>query len=150
MTVDRGHGRIETRHIWTSTELNEYIKFPCVENVFCIQRTTTDLLGNLVKGRKTTTELCYGVTSIPGKNVAERVLTLNRGHWGIENRLHHVRDTTYDEDRSQVRTGSRPHAMATIRNIAISIVRIEGASNIAKWSRKLRAASYRVLELIGA
>jgi hypothetical protein len=150
MTVDRGHGRIETRRIWTSAELNGYLKFPCVENVFCIQRITTDLCGNLVKGRKTTTELCYGITSIPGKNVAERVLTLNREHWGIENRLHYVRDRAYDEDRSQVRTGSRPHAMATLRNIAISLVRIEGASNIAKWSRKLRTASYRVLELIGA
>jgi len=54
-----------------------------------------------------------------------------QGHWGIENRLHWVRDVTFDEDGSQVRTGQAPRVMATCRNLAISILRIDGWNNIA-------------------
>ena len=54
-----------------------------------------------------------------------------QGHWGIENRLHWVRDVTYDEDRSQVRSGNAPQVMATLRNTAISLLRIAGWTNIA-------------------
>jgi predicted transposase YbfD/YdcC len=54
-----------------------------------------------------------------------------RGHWGIENRLHWVRDMTYDEDRSQVRTGHGPQVMAAFRNLAITTLRLSGATNIA-------------------
>jgi predicted transposase YbfD/YdcC len=54
-----------------------------------------------------------------------------RGHWGIENRLHRVRDMTYDEDRSQVRTGHGPQVMAAFRNLAITTLRLSGATNIA-------------------
>jgi hypothetical protein len=54
-TVDKGHGRIEQREIWASTELNDYVDFPHVAQVFCIRRTTTDLEGKVLKGRKSTT-----------------------------------------------------------------------------------------------
>jgi predicted transposase YbfD/YdcC len=78
-----------------------------------------------------------------------RLLDKNRAHWGIENRLHYVRDMTYDEDRSQVRTASRPQAMATIRNLAISILRIAGARNLAKKTRRLNRKSEILLALLG-
>ena len=58
-----------------------------------------------------------------------------RGHWGIENRLHWVRDVTYCEDASQIRTGNAAHVMATTRNLAISVHRLTGATNIAKALR---------------
>ncbi len=58
-----------------------------------------------------------------------------QGHWGIENRLHWVRDVTYDEDRSQIRTGNAPHVMATLRNTAISLLRLTGWTNIAAGLR---------------
>lgn len=54
-----------------------------------------------------------------------------RGHWGIENRLHWVRDVTFDEDHSQVRTGNSPQIMASLRNAAITLLRLAGYSNIA-------------------
>jgi len=84
--------------------------------VFLVERITTDLQGKVVRGRKSTVEWSFGVTSL-GTEQADpaRLLELNRGHWEIENRLHHVRDVTYDEDRSQVRRGNRPHAMASLR-----------------------------------
>ena len=54
------------------------------------------------------------------------VLALVRGHWSIENRLHHVRDVSYDEDRCRVRTGHLPRNLACLTNLAISIVRLKG------------------------
>jgi hypothetical protein len=112
--------------------LNDYLDFPHVGQVFCIRRTTTDLNGNVVKGRKSITETVFGVTSLlPQQASPAQVLAYNRGHWQIENRLHHVRDVSYDEDRSQVRRGRRPHAMATLRNVAISLLRLAGVENIA-------------------
>ena len=150
MTVDKGHGRLETREIWTSTELNDYLDFPHVGQVFRIRRTTTDLQGNVVKGRKSTTETVFGVTSLtPQQATAAQVLAYNRGHWQIENRLHYVRDMTFDEDRSQVRKSRRPHAMATLRNIAISLLRLAGAENIAAATRFLGRQTDRPLRLVG-
>jgi predicted transposase YbfD/YdcC len=121
-----------------------------VGQVFRIRRTTTDLEGHLVKGRKATQETVYGVTSLlPQKATPAQVLSYNRGHWEIENRLHHVRDVAYDEDRSQVRRGRRPHAMATLRNVAISLLRLGGVENIAAATRYLGRQAARPLRLLG-
>lgn len=150
ISVDKGHGRLETREIWTSTELNGYIDFPHVGQVFCIRRTTTDLAGNVVKGRKSITDVVYGLTSLtPLKGSPETVLAHNRSHWHVENRLHYVRDMTYDEDRSQVRKRNGPHAMATIRNVAISLLRLAGVQNIAVATRHLGRQAQRPLRLLG-
>lgn len=148
--MDKGHGRIEVRHIRTSTELNGYVDFPHVGQVFCIERITTDLHGNVLRGRKGTRELCFGLTSLTSEQATpERLLGLNRDHWHIENRLHYVRDMTYDEDRSQVRRGNRPHAMASLRNAAISLLRLAGATNIAAATRELGRRPEAIARLIG-
>ena len=149
-TVDKGHGRLEQREIWTSTALNDYVEFPHVAQVFCIRRTTTDLEGKVVKGRKSITERVYGVTSLsPEEASPAELLAYNRGHWQIENRLHYVRDMTYDEDRSQVRRKRRPHTMATLRNVAISLLRLARAQNIAAATRHLGRQAERPLRLLG-
>jgi predicted transposase YbfD/YdcC len=73
------------------------------------------------------TDIAYGVTSLKkGQVSAERLLELNRGHWEIENRVHYVRDVTYDEDRCRIRAQNGPRMMASIRNLAISISRLMG------------------------
>jgi len=83
-----------------------------------------------------TVELAYGVTSLEQKRAsAERLLELNRGHWEIENRVHHVRDVTYDEDRCRIRTDNGPRMMASIRNLAISIARMMGFRYIPQANR---------------
>lgn len=149
-TLDKGHGRIERREIWTSVAINDHVDFPHVGQVFCIRRTTTDLEGNVVRGRTSTTEMVYGLSSLsPHKASPEELMAYNRGHWQIENRLHHVRDMTYDEDRSQVRKGRRPHAMATLRNVAISLLRLAGAENIAAATRHVGWHNQRPLRLLG-
>ncbi|MEK8017043.1 MAG: hypothetical protein VSS75_009260 [Candidatus Parabeggiatoa sp.] len=78
------------------------------------------------------------------------MLKRNRGHWTIENRSHYVRDVTFDEDHSQVRTGSGPQIMACLRHFAIGTLRlVKNAANIASALRDIAAKPHRALELIG-
>ena len=131
-TIDKGHGRIEIRKICLSDDLSGYLRFPHAEVVFCLDRKILNLDGSLRHH-----EVVYGVTSLQGtgKRAAKALLALVRGHWTVENRLHWVRDVTYDEDRSQVRTKNGPRAMATLRNMAMSLLRLAGASYIASANR---------------
>jgi predicted transposase YbfD/YdcC len=139
------------RQIWTTTELNDCLTFPHVNQAFLIKRITTDLKGNVVKGRKTAEETCLGITSTAVEDAGpKRLLALNRGHWCIENKSHHVRDMTYDEDRSQVRTGNRPQALASFRNLAISLLRLAKVTNIAAATRHLNRRPEKTLALLGA
>lgn len=136
---------MELRHVWTSTELNSYLAFPHVAQCFCIQRDITKLVND-----KQHTETVYGVTSLtPDRANPERILNLARGHWAIENRLHWVRDVTFDEDRSQVRKGNGAQIMASLRNIAISLLRMAGARYIAPALRACARLGQGVLRLIG-
>jgi len=78
------------------------------------------------------TEVTSLVTSLPPERAsATALLGYLRGHWRIENRLHYVRDVTFDEDRSHVRCGAAPQVMATCRNLALALLRHAGAPNVA-------------------
>lgn len=144
-TFDKGHGRIEARIIQTSTALNDYLEFPYVRQVCRIERTTYKLNGEFMRS-----EVAYGITSLsPEKADAQRLLSLNRGHWCIENRLHWVRDVTFDEDRSQVRIGEGPRVMATLRNVAISLFRLHNVKNTAQALRKCSWNMERALNWVG-
>ena len=103
----------------------------------------------MVKGRKSIVETVYGLTSLSPDRASPAQVLDNRGHWEIENRLHYVRDMTYDEDRSQVRRGRHPHAMATVRNVAVSLLRLAGAQSVAVATRYLGRQIERPLRLLG-
>lgn len=123
-----GRGRRITRTIKVTT-VPEWIDFPTAAQVAQLRRTRTE------NGAKTV-EVVYLITSAnhlvaPPAQLAAWV----QGHWGIENRLHWVRDVTFGEDLSQVRTGQAPRVMATCRNVAISMLRITGWDNIAAGLR---------------
>jgi hypothetical protein len=95
-------------------------------------------------------ETVFCLTSLtPPKAAASRLLQLNREHWAIENRLHYVRDWTFDEDRSQVRKRATPHLMASLRNLALALLRLAGASNIAAATRFFMRHDERAMELLG-
>ena len=144
-TIDKGHGRLEIRRIWASTELNNYLEFPCHQQVMRIERIT-----EMLKSGKQRHEVVYSITSLsPEKASPQRLLELNRGHWSIENSLHHVRDTTFDEDRSQIRTKTAPQVMSTLKNLAISILRLNSFRNIASALRHFAAKQHLTLALIG-
>jgi hypothetical protein len=136
---------LELRSIWTSTELTGYLTFPYAAQVFAIRRDTTEIVSG-----KCRSETVYGLTSLtPQKATPQRLLDLGRGHWSIENRLHWVRDVTFDEDRSQVRKFAGPQVMASIRNMAISLLRMAGATNIAQALRYCARLGSNVLRFIG-
>ena len=95
--------------------------------------------------------MAYAVNSLPPEEAdAAQLLDLWRGHWGIENRVHWVRDVTMDEDRSQVRTGAAPQFMAGMRNLTISLLRLSGESNIAAALRCHADKPFLALALVGA
>jgi predicted transposase YbfD/YdcC len=137
---------LETRAIWVSLQPPNSLDFPCVAQVARIERVRVRL-----KDHSEQRETVFCITSLtPEKADATRLLKLNRDHWSIENRLHYVRDRTFDEDRSQVRKRAAPHMMASLRNLAIALLRLAGAStNIAAASRFLMRHTERALELLG-
>jgi len=136
---------LEERRIWTSTELCGYLNFPYVAQVFVIQRTILQL----TTGERRC-EIVYGVTSLsPEKASPARLLTLNRNHWCIENGLHYVRDFTFDEDRCRIRKHAGARVMASLRNLAISLLRLAGMVNIAQGLRACARHPQRPLRLLG-
>ncbi len=95
-------------------------------------------------------ETAYYLTSLPAALAGPAELDrLVRGHWGIENRVHYVRDVTFDEDRSQAFTGNGPRNLATCRNLAISVLRFAGNTNIARAVRHIARDITRALTLLG-
>jgi len=144
-TTDKGHGRLETRAIWVSQRC-PYLNFPYVQQVARIERRRLRL-----KDHTEQRETIFCITSLsPEKADATRLLQLNRDHWSIENRLHYVRDRTFDEDRSQVRKRAAPHMMASLRNLAIRLLRLAGATtNIAVATRFFMRHTDRAMELLG-
>lgn len=144
-TTDRAHGRIERRRLATSQSLEGYLDWPGIRQVFRLERQS-----QMISSGQTRTETVYGLTSLgPDRADPARLLELTRGHWLIENQSHWVRDVTFDEDRSQVRIGSTPQAMAAFRNTAIGLLRLSGQTNIASAIRYLAAQPQKALDLIG-
>jgi len=127
------HGRIEIRKIWVTTELNNYLNFPHVQQAFMIERLVND------KKRGTTSiETAYGITSqSPELADARTLLLTNRGHWTIENCCHYILDWTFDEDRCRIRTGYGPENMTRLRKFAIGLIKSKGASSVAQKMRQL-------------
>ncbi|MBL0886909.1 ISAs1 family transposase [Myceligenerans sp. I2] len=123
-STDRGHGRRATRTIKV-LDAPAWIEFTGAAQVAQLRRTIT------VKGKKTV-EVVYLVTSA-GARIADpaTLATWANGQWSIENRLHWVRDITFDEDPCQIHTGHAPQNMAALHNTAIAILRTTGWNNIA-------------------
>ncbi|MFF5522634.1 ISAs1 family transposase [Streptomyces coeruleorubidus] len=137
-----GHGRSEIRRIKAAT-VNSLL-FPGARQAVQIKRRRTDRTTG-----KTTVKTVYAVTSLTAEQATPSQLArLVRDHWTIE-ALHHVRDTTFAEDASQLRTGNAPRAMATWRNLAIGALRAAGAKNIAAGLRRNARDPRRPLALLG-
>jgi predicted transposase YbfD/YdcC len=142
--LDKGHGRVETRRIWTSERLNGYVNFPHAAQVACVEREVFEVSAN-----KTTLERVYLISSQNRAQAsAEQLLALNRGHWGIENKLHYVRDVAYDEDHCRARTGNTPRTLACLRNFAISLLRLLQVKNIKAALRDLAANARKVFTML--
>ena len=126
------HGRREQRSLWVlaDPELNGYVgssgehglPWPHLAQVCRLERRRTLLRAGRVIGQQA--EVSYAITSRPPEQAgAAELLQTLRGHWGIENKIHWVRDVTFDEDRCQVRSGAAPQALAACRTLAIALIR---------------------------
>lgn len=138
------HGdRQEVRVLRCSAALTGYLDWPGLGQVCRIERQVTH-------HGETRRETAYAITSAtPHQAGPRRLLRWWRGHWEIENRLHWVRDVTFDEDRSQVRTGAGPQVLAALRNTAIGSLRRAGHRNIAEATRFYAAHPRPALRLLG-
>lgn len=113
--LEKSKGRIEKRIIWMSQDLTDYLNWPGLTHVFKVQRDRSDKKGK-------TQETVYGIASLPDQySSIEKLTEYLRGHWSIENNLHRVRDVSFHEDQSTIRTGKAPQVMAMLRNLVISV-----------------------------
>ncbi|WP_237529310.1 transposase [Streptomyces sp. SID5770] len=141
---ERGHGRRETRSVRTLTVTGLDLDFPHVVQAAKILRHRTDL-----KTGKITRQTVYVITDMPAREASpQQIGRLTRSQWGIE-AVHHIRDTTFTEDASKVRTGHGPANMATLRNLAINTLRDAGHRSIAAGLREVSYEPFtRPLDLL--
>jgi predicted transposase YbfD/YdcC len=137
--VSTGHGRRARRTIKAALA-PAWIGFDGAAQVAQLRRTVT-------RNGKKTVEVVYLITSDRDADPAVLAAWV-KGHWEIENRLHWVRDVTYQEDRSLVRTGNAPRVMASLRSLAISLLRLDGHANIAAANRHHARDPQRTLQLL--
>jgi predicted transposase YbfD/YdcC len=145
ITIDGiDHGRIETRKIWLTTDLNGYLYFPHVGQAFMVERITINK-----KSGKESKDVAYGVTSkTPDLADAAQVLQDNRGHWSIENSCHYIIDWNYDEDRSRIRTGNGPENITRLRRFAVGIIKSKGVRSVAQKMRQLTQNTRAVFDYL--
>jgi predicted transposase YbfD/YdcC len=137
---ERGHGRINRWETWTADAAG--IDFPHIQQVACILRNEFTL--DKVRISK---ERAWIATS-SGTATAADIHTHVREHWGIENKSHHVRDTTWHEDAQQTYTGSGPQVMATLRNAAASLLRLSGYTKIKETTEWIGRDRNRALPIL--
>lgn len=129
--TEKGHGRIEWRRLTVSGELQGYLDWPYVAQVFKLEREFRQ-----VNTGKVTHEVVYGITSLTAHEAGpKRLLKITRGHWGIESGLHYRRDMTLREDRSRVRRGQAPQAVAIVNNLILGL--------FARWGYRSAPAARR-------
>jgi predicted transposase YbfD/YdcC len=148
-TTDKGHGRLETRTLTSTSQLGEdYLDFPGVAQCFKLTRTRT-LRDRATGVDKTTTQTVYGITSLPREEAdAGRLLALVRAHWGIENKVFYVRDQTLGEDACRVRKRAAPVVFSALRNGVVNLLQTLGVKNRAEQLRRFCADPVKALQAI--
>lgn len=133
-TEDHGHGRKETRIIEATTELPDEV-YDDWAGIMAGLRITRI---REIKGITSKEEL-YGITSVvPGETPMEKIAQALRGHWGIENQVHYVRDVTFHEDSIKTRKGNGAQVFAALRNTILNLFRLNNVTNVAQEKRRLQ------------
>jgi predicted transposase YbfD/YdcC len=129
--------------VTTSTWLNEYrADWPGLAQVVRVERERR-------AGGETAVEVAYYITSLTREQAGpDRLLGLIRAHWGVENRLHYVRDVTLGEDACRVRTGNAPEILAGLRNVVVHLLERVDAPSKAAATRRLAAHPDEAVQLI--
>ena len=142
--VQKGHGRLEVREIWTSTHMNSFFArdWAGVAQIFMIRKTVIE------QGEKKIT-IRYGITSLPSKKAnAQRILEIKQNHWKIEDRSHYRRDVTLGEDACQVRTNHAPEVLAALNGGILALMDFLGVKNLARQIRYYGANKEKAVQLL--
>jgi predicted transposase YbfD/YdcC len=116
-TVNKGHGRLEQRTITVSSQLQDFLDWPSLEQVFQLERKFTSLKTGEVQD-----QVVYGVTSFSRDKIAPpQLLNLIRSYWGIENGLHYRRDVTLQEDKTRLTQPNPGRVMACLNNLVVGL-----------------------------
>lgn len=142
--VSKGHGRLEIRQIWTSTQMNDWFEpqWAGIRPVFWVHRQVSS------QG-KTREETVYGFTSLSRQRAnADRLLTHIQAHWKVENRLHWRRDVSLGEDACQVRSTGAPQTLAALNGALLGLIDYLGVRNVAKQMRSFDAHPSAMISLL--
>ena len=140
--AERGHGRIKHWSVWTTNA--DGIDLPHAAQIACIRRDVYDL--DEVRISK---EFALILTNAPADRTGPADIHTNtRGHWGIENKNHYVRDTTWREDHHQAWTKNGPYSMAILRNLALGLFRLNGIHKIKEATERISWNRNRALPLL--
>ena len=135
-TIEKGHGRIETRRLEVTATLAGHLS-PSWKGLAQVCRITRE---RIVRG-KTSTETVYAITSLTtDKAGAARLLELSREHWGIENKLHYVRDVTCREDQARTNAGHAPQVLAALHQLTLLPPRFKPVEGIEHFAEHRQAA----------
>ena len=142
-TIDKGHGRLETRSIEVISTDKTILTFPGVQQVARLHR-----IREVLKYNKKSEETVYLFTNIPFSDLNEhQFLQLHRSYWAIENKLHYRKDFTFGEDRSTIRAKDGPQNMATLRNFAIGLMLRNKIDNVKRCVENLQHDPYSLIRL---
>jgi predicted transposase YbfD/YdcC len=140
--AERGHGRIKHWSTWTTNA--DGIDLPHATQIACIRRDVFDL--DQIRISK---EFALILTNAPADQTGPTDLhTHVRQHWGIENKSHYVRDTTWREDHHQAWTKNGPYSMAILRNLALGLFRLNGIHKIKEATERICWDRNRALPLL--
>jgi predicted transposase YbfD/YdcC len=116
--TSKGHGRLEERTLTVSSQLNDFLNWPYLQQVFRLERRFL-----FMKTSEIQEQVVYGLTSLSREEITPgKFLALIRSYWGIENGLHYRRDVTLQEDRTRMTKGNAGRIMACLNNLVIGLV----------------------------
>ena len=142
VTEEHDRGRIKRRSCWITSA--EGIDFPHARQAAIIRREIFEISGDRISK-----EHALILTSRkPEKMTAADVNRHIRGHWGIENKSHYVRDTVYREDNSQAWAAEGPHALASLRNLTLGLFRLKNANSIKETTEWICRDRMRALQFM--
>lgn len=141
--LEKSKGRVETRTIWCSKDLTDYLDWPGLTHVFKITRDRE-------QHDNKSSETDYGIACLPPEFATIKHLSgYLRGHWSIENNLHHVRDVSFHEDASTIRTGQAPQVMAILRNLIMTVFKRGTVKSFPTAFRRFAAYPEELFEFLG-
>ncbi len=136
-TVNKGHGRLETRECW-AIEDEAYLAYLRGRDKWVNLKSLVRLVSKRQLGEKTETQIRYFISSLPAD--AKHILKAKRSHWQIENQLHWVLDIAFREDHSRVRVGHAAENLATLPHLALNLLKREKTAKGGMHAKRLQAA----------